>query len=143
MAMAMQVHLSSYNTTSSHINQLGGKLSSATANSAKLSSVFYSSTLSFNSVANPLTSTRTRRRPVTVRVSGEVGTKKKVLIVNTNSGGHAVIGFWFAKDLRSAGHQVTIFTVGEETSDKMIKPPFSRFSVSSTTNHNVLYSKWV
>lgn len=55
--------------------------------------------------------------------------KKKVLIVNTNSGGHAVIGFYFAKELLSYGHDVTVLTVGEESSDKMKKPPFSRFSV--------------
>ncbi|KAK6940824.1 hypothetical protein RJ641_030355, partial [Dillenia turbinata] len=49
--------------------------------------------------------------------------KKKVLIVSTNSGGHAVIGFCFAKELL-----VTIFTVEDEGSDKMKKPPFNRFS---------------
>ncbi|KAG8389351.1 hypothetical protein BUALT_Bualt02G0220200 [Buddleja alternifolia] len=54
--------------------------------------------------------------------------KKNVLIVNTNSGGHAVIGFYFAKELLASGHGVTILTVGEEGSDKMKKPPFSRFS---------------
>ncbi|XP_073156310.1 chloroplast stem-loop binding protein of 41 kDa a, chloroplastic [Henckelia pumila] len=54
--------------------------------------------------------------------------KKKVLIVNTNSGGHAVIGFYFAKELLGSGHDVTIFTIGEEASDKMKKPPFNRFS---------------
>lgn len=51
-----------------------------------------------------------------------------MLIVNTNSGGHAVIGFYFAKQLLGSGHQVTIFTVGDENSDKMKKPPFNRFS---------------
>ncbi|BBN14397.1 hypothetical protein MPTK1_6g11330 [Marchantia polymorpha subsp. ruderalis] len=56
------------------------------------------------------------------------GGEKNVLIVNTNSGGHAVIGFYFAKDLRAAGYGVTILTLGEEASDKMKKPPFSRFS---------------
>ncbi|CAL5089373.1 unnamed protein product [Urochloa decumbens] len=55
-------------------------------------------------------------------------TKKSVLIVNTNSGGHAVIGFYFAKELLAAGHAVTVLTVGDEASDKMKKPPFSRFS---------------
>lgn len=55
--------------------------------------------------------------------------KKKVLIVNTDSGGHAVIGFYFAKDLLVNGHSVTILTVGDEASSKMKKPPFSRFSV--------------
>ncbi|KAL0459537.1 UNVERIFIED_CONTAM: Chloroplast stem-loop binding protein of a, chloroplastic [Sesamum latifolium] len=54
--------------------------------------------------------------------------KKNVLIVNTNSGGHAVIGFYFAKELLASGHGVTILTVGEEGSDKMKKPPFNRFS---------------
>jgi hypothetical protein len=56
--------------------------------------------------------------------------KKKVLIINTNSGGHAVIGFYFAKELLGAGHSVTILTVGDESSDKMKKPPFNRFSVN-------------
>ena len=56
--------------------------------------------------------------------------KKKVLIINTNSGGHAVIGFYLAKELLGSGHDVTVLTVGEESSDKMKKPPFSRFSVS-------------
>ncbi|KAK6937518.1 NAD-dependent epimerase/dehydratase [Dillenia turbinata] len=60
-----------------------------------------------------------------VKASSE---KKKVIIVNTNSGGHAVIGFYFAKELLGAGHEVTIFTVGDESSDKMKKPPFNRFS---------------
>ena len=63
-------------------------------------------------------------------VSVRASSQKKVLIVNTNSGGHAVIGFWLVKELLSLGHKVTIFTVGEESSDKMKKPPFSRFSVS-------------
>lgn len=51
-----------------------------------------------------------------------------MLIVNTNSGGHAVIGFYFAKELLSSGHHVTVLTVGDQASDKMNKPPFSRFS---------------
>ncbi|KAF0933173.1 hypothetical protein E2562_016122 [Oryza meyeriana var. granulata] len=63
---------------------------------------------------------------VTVRAQAAV--KKSVLIVNTNGGGHAVIGFYFAKELLAAGHAVTVLTVGEEGSDKMKKPPFSRFS---------------
>lgn len=52
---------------------------------------------------------------------------KSVLIVNTNSGGHAVIGFHLAHQLATAGHEVTILTVGDESSDKMKKPPFSLF----------------
>lgn len=63
----------------------------------------------------------------TVKASG-AAEKKKVLIVNTNSGGHAVIGFYFAKELLSGGHDVTVLTVGDEGSDKMKKPPFSRFN---------------
>lgn len=54
--------------------------------------------------------------------------KKKVLIVNANSGGHAIIGFYFARQLLGSGHEVTVLTVGEESSDKMKKPPFTRFS---------------
>ncbi|KAL0921986.1 hypothetical protein M5K25_005942 [Dendrobium thyrsiflorum] len=54
--------------------------------------------------------------------------KKRVLIINTDSGGHAVIGFYFARELLGAGHEVTILTVGDEGSDKMKKPPFTRFS---------------
>ncbi|KAL6839036.1 hypothetical protein ACP4OV_031090 [Aristida adscensionis] len=64
------------------------------------------------------------RRAVAARAQA----KKSVLVVNTNSGGHAVIGFYFAKELLAAGHAVTVLTVGDEGSDKMKKPPFSRFS---------------
>lgn len=86
---------------------------------------------SVRSIAHPINwmPARRRSRSVTVKAMAAIGEKgKKVLVVNTNSGGHAIIGFWFAKELISAGHQVTVFTVGEETSDKMTKPPFSRFS---------------
>ena len=62
-------------------------------------------------------------------ISASAAEKKKVLIVNTNSGGHAIIGFYFAKELLGAGHSVTILTVGDEGSDKMKNPPFNRFSV--------------
>ncbi|XP_020101566.1 chloroplast stem-loop binding protein of 41 kDa a, chloroplastic [Ananas comosus] len=55
-------------------------------------------------------------------------TRKNVLIINTDSGGHAVIGFYLAKQLLAAGHGVTVLTVGDESSDKMKKPPFTRFS---------------
>lgn len=61
-------------------------------------------------------------------VKASADEKKKALIINTNSGGHAVIGFYFAKELLGSGHQVTVLTVGEENSDKMKKPPFNRFS---------------
>lgn len=62
-------------------------------------------------------------------VKGSAAAKKKVLIVNTNSGGHAVIGFYFAKELLGSGHEVTTMTVGDENSDKMKKTPFTRFNV--------------
>ena len=68
-------------------------------------------------------------------VKASAAEKKKILIVNTNSGGHAVIGFYFAKELLGSGHEVSILTVGEESSDKMKKPPFSRFSVSSKNQY--------
>jgi hypothetical protein len=73
---------------------------------------------------------RRRAAPRAAVVSVRAEAKKSVLIVNTNSGGHAVIGFYFAKELLAAGHAVTVLTVGDEGSDKMKNPPFSRFSVS-------------
>lgn len=91
----------------------------------------FSSSLSISPISRPSASAISSRRVSisdfnVVKVTAE---KRKVLIVNTNSGGHAVIGFYFAKELLSSGHDVTILTVGEESSDKMKKPPFSRFSV--------------
>merc|ERR1719409_1203548 len=44
---------------------------------------------------------------------------KSVLVVNTNGGGHANIGFWLSKTLASAKHDVTLCVVGEETDKKM------------------------
>lgn len=89
------------------------------------------SSLSISPVSLPQYSTSPSRRvsisAFTVKASS--AEKKKVLIVNTNSGGHAVIGFYLAKELLGSGHEVTILTDGEETSDKMKKPPFNRFSV--------------
>ncbi|GER24824.1 mRNA-binding family protein [Striga asiatica] len=85
-----------------------------------------SSSLSFSPSFRPISNKSSSRRALssfTVRAE-----KKNVLVVNTNSGGHAVIGFYFAKELLAAGHGVTILTVGEEGSDKMKKPPFNRFS---------------
>ncbi|KAI9119226.1 hypothetical protein K1719_009901 [Acacia pycnantha] len=95
------------------------------------SSLSYSSSLSVSPILLPHPSTSTSTRfaspsAFTLRVSAQL--KKNVLIVNTNSGGHAVIGFYFAKELLGNGHSVTILTVGEESSDKMKKPPFNRFS---------------
>lgn len=66
-----------------------------------------------------------RRRASTARAAID---EKTVLIVNTDSGGHAIIGFWLARQLALDGHAVAIFTAGEAASDKMKKPPFSRFS---------------
>eukprot|EP00270_Netrium_digitus_P003773 TRINITY_DN1453_c0_g1_i1.p1 TRINITY_DN1453_c0_g1~~TRINITY_DN1453_c0_g1_i1.p1 ORF type:complete len:412 (-),score=113.61 TRINITY_DN1453_c0_g1_i1:180-1415(-) len=75
---------------------------------------------------------RSQKRTGVVALAVNNGTKsanpKSVLIVNTNSGGHAAIGFWLSQQLAAAGHEVTILTVGEENSDKMNKPPFVRFS---------------
>lgn len=95
------------------------------SSSAHFSSFLSISPTSFNhpsSSRGPLVSS------FSVRASA--AEKKKVLIVNTNSGAHAVIGFYFAKELLGSGHEATILTVGDETSDKMNKPPFNRFSVT-------------
>jgi UDP-N-acetylglucosamine:LPS N-acetylglucosamine transferase len=62
-------------------------------------------------------------------VTARAQARKSVLVVNTNGGGHAFIGFYLAKELLAGGHAVTVLTVGDEASDKMKKPPFSRFSV--------------
>ena len=90
-----------------------------------------SSRASFSPGASPRAVAARRRAAPAARaaVSARAEAKKSVLVVNTNSGGHAVIGFYFAKELLAAGHAVTVLTVGDEASDKMKKPPFSRFSV--------------
>ncbi|GKC98076.1 chloroplast stem-loop binding protein of 41 kDa a, chloroplastic [Tanacetum coccineum] len=94
------------------------------------SSSSLSSSISLSSKSLSLSACAGTRRvslsAFTVKASG--AEKKKVLIVNTNSGGHAVIGFYFAKELLSGGHDVTVLTVGDQGSDKMKKPPFSRFN---------------
>ncbi|XP_044501480.1 chloroplast stem-loop binding protein of 41 kDa a, chloroplastic [Mangifera indica] len=92
------------------------------------SSAHFSSFLSISptSVNHPSSSRGPLVSSFSVRASA--AEKKKVLIVNTNSGAHAVIGFYFAKELLGSGHEATILTVGDETSDKMKKPPFNRFS---------------
>ena len=51
------------------------------------------------------------------------GGPQKVLIVNTNGGGHANIGFWLAKTLAAQGHQVTLNVVGSQDDKKMQKAP--------------------
>uniref|UniRef100_A0A2P2JUN3 NAD-dependent epimerase/dehydratase domain-containing protein n=1 Tax=Rhizophora mucronata TaxID=61149 RepID=A0A2P2JUN3_RHIMU len=80
------------------------------------------------SVSPSFVESRRQHSASSFTVKASVAEKKKVLIVNTNSGAHAVIGFYFGKELLGAGHEVTIMTVGEEGSDKMKKPPFNRFS---------------
>ncbi|XWS46820.1 hypothetical protein CRYUN_Cryun14cG0101100 [Craigia yunnanensis] len=98
----------------------------ALSTSSFLSSSSSSLSISPSFFGYPTTSRRYSASSFTVRASA--AEKKKVLIVNTNSGGHAIIGFYFAKELLGSGHEVTILTVGEEGSDKMKKPPFNRFS---------------
>mmetsp|Transcript_34906 Transcript_34906/g.90615 ORF Transcript_34906/g.90615 Transcript_34906/m.90615 type:complete len:416 (+) Transcript_34906:194-1441(+) len=70
---------------------------------------------------------RSRRQTCCVAAQA-VSTQTKVLIVNTNGGGHAPIGFWLSKQLASASHKVTILTVGTEDDKKMRKPPFVHFN---------------
>ncbi|XP_077218418.1 chloroplast stem-loop binding protein of 41 kDa [Tasmannia lanceolata] len=86
-----------------------------------------SSLFSTSSFLYPISKRSSSSFPFSVMANSEKK-KKKVLIVNTNSGGHAVIGFYLAKELLGNGHEVTVMTVGEENSDKMMKPPFNRFS---------------
>merc|ERR1719238_748128 len=72
-----------------------------------------------------------RRTGAIRRATGATGSlksgPKKVLLVNTPAGGHAVIGYSLAKTLSSEGHAVTILVPCEEFSSKMLKPPFTRF----------------
>ncbi|CAK9141721.1 unnamed protein product, partial [Ilex paraguariensis] len=86
-------------------------------------------------ISPPFLTHPTSSRPLSLSsftVKASSADKKKVLTVNTNSGGHAVIGFYFAKNLLGSGHEVTIMTVGEDS-------PFNRFSVNIST----LYTyKW-
>ncbi|CAM6096174.1 unnamed protein product [Calypogeia fissa] len=108
--------------TPSQFHTIPSRLSSASS-----SSLFQSVEAFTNSSAWKL-GHRAKSGQNAAKVVNVTAVKKEVLIVNTNSGGHAAIGFYFAKDLVAAGHAVTIFTVGEESSDKNKKPPFSRFS---------------
>lgn len=84
-----------------------------------------------NSLLLPSTIQQRKSQKNQIQVKAE---GKNVLIVNTNSGGHAVIGFWLAKQLRAwpRGHSVTILTVGEESDSKMKKPPFTQFEVKTS-----------
>ncbi|KAK4741687.1 hypothetical protein SAY87_025275 [Trapa incisa] len=102
------------------------KLISFSSSLSVLHIPFSSSQLPITTQNKGTSSVRSGTNSVTITAAAAAG-KRKVLIVNTNSGGHAVIGFYFAMELLGSGHDVTIFTVGEETSDKMKKPPFNRF----------------
>ncbi|KAM1655877.1 hypothetical protein ACFX1Q_008704 [Malus domestica] len=96
------------------------------SSSSHFSTLPSSLSASHSFLTHPATSRRSNHCSFSIKASAEE--KKKVLIVNTNSGGHAVIGFYFAKELLGSGYDVTVLTVGEERSDKMKKPPFTRFS---------------
>ena len=104
-------------------------LHSLSSTSTHPSSLSFSLSISSSLFTNAKNPRRLSLSPIKVKVRAIAAEKKKVLIVNTNSGGHAIIGFYFAKELLGCGHEVTIMTVGEESSDKMKKPPFNRFSV--------------
>eukprot|EP00958_Prasinococcus_capsulatus_P020139 scaffold2572_cov391-Prasinococcus_capsulatus_cf.AAC.5 len=75
------------------------------------------------------TSLRTSARAPVARSSSRrcvaMAMPKDVLVVNTNSGGHAVIGYSLCKRLAADGHRVTFNIVGEQGSDKMRKEPFA------------------
>lgn len=121
---------SSFNSSStpsiSPVSRISLKFPSSSSSSLSSSLSISPSFLSF-SLNSRRVSPNSYSSTTVVQASGAVE-KKKVLIVNTNSGGHAVIGFYFAKELLGSGHDVTVLTVGEESSDKMKKTPFTRFS---------------
>uniref|UniRef100_A0A7N0SYD7 NAD-dependent epimerase/dehydratase domain-containing protein n=1 Tax=Kalanchoe fedtschenkoi TaxID=63787 RepID=A0A7N0SYD7_KALFE len=128
MAMATLAYPSSSTLLSSPPSSTGLSPSNTPFSSVSLHSPTLSSSFSVSRtfLASPRLS-HVASSSFTVR-AGVTAEKKRVLIVNTNSGGHAVIGFYLAKELLGSGHDVTILTVGDEGSDKMKKPPFSRFS---------------
>ncbi|KAL3647883.1 Chloroplast stem-loop binding protein of 41 kDa a, chloroplastic [Castilleja foliolosa] len=122
---SLLIFSSSLSSSSSSLSPLPRlSLSSASYHSLS-SSVSISPSFLALSAKTPRKAVLSSLFPSSISVKAE---KKNVLIVNTNSGGHAVIGFYFAKELLAAGHGVTILTVGEEGSDKMKKTPFNRFS---------------
>ncbi|KAI3760096.1 hypothetical protein L1987_50486 [Smallanthus sonchifolius] len=123
--MATLLSSSSSSSLVSSTNLSPPSLPSLSLSSLSLSSLSPSSiSLSHRS----LSSSSRKHSLSSFTVKAVASEKKKVLIVNTNSGGHAVIGFYFAKELLDSGHHVTVLTVGDEGSDKMKKPPFTRFS---------------
>ncbi|CAL0320573.1 unnamed protein product [Lupinus luteus] len=123
--MATLTSSSSLLLSSSSFNLL--PLSHSSISRLSFSSSFHSSS-SLSILPHSSLSSKRFGTNVGLSINASAAEKKKVLIVNTNTGGHAIIGFYFAKELLGAGHAVTIFTVGEEGSDKMKKPPFSSFS---------------
>ncbi|KAK1412557.1 hypothetical protein QVD17_33912 [Tagetes erecta] len=99
--------------------------------SQSLSSLSLSPTSQFSSISLSSSSRNVSLSSFTVKAASaasENNKKKNVLIVNANSGAHAIIGFDLAKELLGLGHHVTVFTVDHQTSDNMKKPPFTRFS---------------
>ncbi|KAL1367345.1 hypothetical protein HN51_021413 [Arachis hypogaea] len=122
-----------FSASSSNLFPLSHSSTSRLSFSSSLpsSSIFSASSptfLAYPSSSSRLFATSNNDGGAVFSINASAAVKKKVLIVNTNSGGHAVIGFYFAKELLGSGHSVTILTVGEESSDKMKKPPFNRFS---------------
>lgn len=73
-------------SSSSHFCTLSSSLSTSTSHSF---------------LTHPATSRRFNHCSFSIKANA--GEKKKVLIVNTNSGGHVVIGFYFAKELLGSG----------------------------------------
>jgi hypothetical protein len=55
---------------------------------------------------------------------GAAAPARKVLVVNTKGGGHAVIGPHLAESLLAAGHAVRVLQVGPES----VKGPFARYT---------------
>ncbi|OIT32611.1 PREDICTED: chloroplast stem-loop binding protein of 41 kDa a, chloroplastic [Nicotiana attenuata] len=122
------LHSSSSFSSSSSSTSLISPVSRFSLKFSSSSSLSSSLSISPSFLAYPTTNSRRFSTSQYFTVQASAAEKKKVLIVNTNSGGHAVIGFYFAKELLGSGHDVTILTVGEESSDKMKKTPFNRFS---------------
>eukprot|EP00243_Klebsormidium_subtile_P002224 TRINITY_DN142_c0_g1_i2.p1 TRINITY_DN142_c0_g1~~TRINITY_DN142_c0_g1_i2.p1 ORF type:complete len:427 (+),score=125.47 TRINITY_DN142_c0_g1_i2:111-1391(+) len=113
-----------------HSNNLQG-VSSGRYSEANAAILLPSLNSSFNGISSialranqqpcvPASHARQRGGAITASAS------RKVLLVNTHAGGHAVIGFWLAKQLQEDGHKVTFFIAGDESSDKNKKEPFTK-----------------
>ena len=135
------VHRSSNATSSSCMNT---NMNATTTTTNRLSRRMQRVSSLVSVSSSSLSSTRRIRYgastgALSARAMSSVSGKKDVLIINTPSGGHAVLGYSIAKKLRAEGHGVSILVPCEETSSKMLKPPFTYVPNNNNNNNNNHY----